>query len=210
MRAHILTPHRIDTPVSDLQPGAITLLRHCATLASDQLCLGQLDVALSKPGEAHARELADCWPWTPDVLVCSDLLRARQTAAPFAHRFGLALQLDTRLRELDMGEFTGRKWTQIHQEQPDALAAWGQNFLNCGPPAGESFLALQRRVLEALTAARTLGERPLLITHAGPIRAVLAYTTETSALACMGISVNHGQSFQLQSQQLRKIGLLIP
>lgn len=185
-------------------PNRIVLLRHCATAASDQLCLGQLDVALSAQGAGHASQLAEQLSWTPDVLICSDLQRAQQTAGPFAQRFGLPLHLDRRLRELDMGEFTGRSWMQIHQEQPAELAAWGQNFVDCGPPAGESFLTLQGRVIAAFNAALTLGRRPLLVTHAGPIRALLSITTKCSAQDCMSMSVAYGQSFEFLPQPLRQ------
>ena len=183
----------------------IVLLRHFEVDAEPDLCLGQLDVALSKLGQAQAVVFAESLDWEPDALICSDLLRTRQSAAPIAQRFGLVPTLAAGLRELDMGRFTGYRWSQIHAEQTQALARWGANFVDQAPPGGESFNQLRQRAVGAFNHALCLGKRVLMIAHAGSIRALLAAANNWTPAESMRIPVAYGQSFELNGQPLNKI-----
>ena len=147
------------------------LMRHCAPQIANGVCLGQLDVPLCVDGLAHAQRVASEWS-KPALgwLVCSDLVRTQQTAEPIARRFGLTVKLDTRLRELAMGEFTGRSWDAIYASEPHAFARWGEHFISEGPPGGESYLSQQARVCAAFAEYSALPGNGLIVTHQGALR----------------------------------------
>jgi alpha-ribazole phosphatase len=172
------------------------LLRHCEPDISSEICLGQLDVGLSEAGQIHAETLPSFFTeFVPTRVISSDLARAQQTAQPLAKGFGLSIEIDARWRELDMGEFTGRSWQDIHQQQPDALAHWGENFAHCGPPKGESFNALQARVIAAFT--KNASANTVFVTHAGAIRALLWHLRKLSAAAAMQLPVAYGEFVEI-------------
>jgi alpha-ribazole phosphatase len=172
-------------------------MRHCAPEIAPERCLGQLDVPLSALGLAHARELAADLKLTPeqwpDAIVCSDLRRATETAQQMAGALNRPIHTDARWRELDMGEFTGRTWADIHAAQPDALARWGENFLHEGPPGGESYFALQQRVNAALKALPSTFQRVLIVTHAGPIRVLVGQATGVAPSEALKLPISYGE-----------------
>jgi alpha-ribazole phosphatase len=172
------------------------LLRHCEPDISSAICLGQLDVGLTDAGQDHAKTLPAFFKeFVPTRVISSDLARAQQTAQPLAQAFGLPVHLDARWRELDMGEFTGRSWQDIHTEQPDALARWGETFAHCGPPKGEAFLTLQNRVLAAFT--ENASAHTVFVTHAGAIRALLGHLRTLSAAAAMQLPIGYGEFVEI-------------
>lgn len=152
----------------------ILLLRHAAVDRPGGIALGHTDAPLSADGRAAAAALAQAWDApVPARIVCSDLVRARETAAPFAMRFGLAPRPDPRWRELHFGAWEDRAFDALPRP---ALQAWGRHWTRRGPPGGESFLALRRRTREALAGLLEgfeAGACVLVVAHAGPIRAVL-------------------------------------
>ena len=152
------------------------LMRHCAPEIANGLCLGQLDVPLSSIGAAHAQKIALDWQYPrPDWIVCSDLRRTQQTAAPIARRFNLKVQLDARLRELAMGEFTGRSWDEIYATEPQTFARWGEHFITQGPPGGESYLSQQQRVCQAFAEHSKRPGIGLIVTHQGALRVLFGF-----------------------------------
>jgi probable phosphoglycerate mutase len=113
------------------------------------------------------------------AIYSSPLERARETAAPIASALGHGVVIDDGLVELDMGEWTGlelkaarkrKEWATI-QRYPS-----GFTF-----PGGESFLAMQARIvttLERLRAAHP-GQTVVAVSHADPIRAAVAHAMGT-------------------------------
>jgi 2,3-bisphosphoglycerate-dependent phosphoglycerate mutase len=171
------------------------LLRHCEPDFPAHRCLGQFDAPLSSAGFEQA--LALVHQRAQDFsgvrhIYCSDLQRARQTAAPIAAALGLAVEIDARWRELAMGDFTNRDWDEIHQNSPLQMARWGERFCDEGAPGGESFLQLQSRVLAAFDAIPDR-QNCLIVSHAGAIRALLASRLGLDAHAAMKIPVEYGQ-----------------
>lgn len=104
-----------------------------------------------------------------DVVVSSDLRRAVETAALMAESLSLVPgPVEPRLRERDVGEWTGLTRQEIEQRWPEELSTMAQ------PPGGESAEALQTRVLAAATdLARVYPDASLLaVTHGGAIRSL--------------------------------------
>lgn len=97
-----------------------------------------------------------------DRIVASDLSRAYDTAAAIAA--GRPVETDTRWREFKFGA-----WEGLRVDEVDA----GVNARAYSPPGGETFEEVCERVREAIDALRGT-ERSLVVTHAGPLHAMLA------------------------------------
>ena len=129
---------------------------------------GQADPPLSDEGRAQAlalRSLLD--GLAPDVVVASDLARARETAELVGHPDAV---LDPRWREADVGGWSGRLVRELIAEDPDAYRGWLEHTHT--PPGGEAWEATRERVTGAARALAAEGVRTaLVVTHGGPVRA---------------------------------------
>jgi broad specificity phosphatase PhoE len=111
----------------------------------------------------------------PDAIVSSDLSRTADTAATVAAEIGLAVTLDPRLREIDLGEWQGLTRAEARQKFPDEYAAWqagddarrgsGETYAEVGARAAECLVEW----LDRLGSGATL----LAVTHGGTARATI-------------------------------------
>lgn len=131
--------------------------------------------------DAVARLLLDDHP-APCAVVRSDLPRVAETAAATEKGLDIPVRVDERLRELDVGAWSGRTRADVAANDPDLLAAWrrGEDVAAGG---AESFAQLRARVSEALSdvvtwAGEHAGDDPrptvLVFTHGGPVRVAVA------------------------------------
>jgi len=148
---------------------------------------GHADPALSTLGLEQARVVAESLAEEGargcSRLLASDLLRARATAETIAARLGLRLEIDRRLRELDIGDWSGLTREEIARRDPDELACFESGEPTVRPGGGESRLEIRRRARELAEewVARHGGERILVVTHLGMIRALLPGTEPGNA-----------------------------
>jgi broad specificity phosphatase PhoE/CTP:molybdopterin cytidylyltransferase MocA len=79
------------------------------------------------------------------------------------------------LREICLGEWDGCLMDEIRSDFPDEFEQRGQEILCFKPPGGEDFYDMRRRVLNSLRAILSLEKSSdvLIVTHAGPIRAMV-------------------------------------
>lgn len=104
-----------------------------------------------------------------DAVYASDLARARETARPVAEARGLEVELLPELREKNFGSWEGLLDTEIAERFPEARTGpWGD---------AETGDEMTGRVLGALRriAARHPGGTVLVVSHGGPLRAVLRH-----------------------------------
>ncbi len=102
-----------------------------------------------------------------DVAVSSDLQRAVDTASLMAETLGLGqVAVEPRLRERDVGQWTGLTRQEIEGRWPEALAAMTD------PPGGENVTTLVHRVVAAVVdlAGAYPDSTVLAVTHGGVIR----------------------------------------
>ncbi|HEX2507053.1 MAG TPA: histidine phosphatase family protein [Miltoncostaeaceae bacterium] len=150
----------------------LILLRHGeSTWNAEGRMQGTADPPLSDAGRVQTRELAPLLSLLePDAVVTSDLLRARQTA----EELGLAgARADAAWREAGLGRWTGRLAREVMAEEPEAHDGWLEG--SAPPPGGEAFGDTCDRIAAAIAGLAASGaERPLVVTHGGPIRAACA------------------------------------
>ena len=105
----------------------------------------------------------------------SPLARAQATAVPLAQVTGLPVQLSEALLEIDFGEWTGRRTSELQ-----GIPAWEiwNRFRAAGSiPGGETYLRIQNRMVGELLRlrARHPDEAVAVIGHGDPLRTVIAY-----------------------------------
>ena len=138
---------------------------------------GHADPGLNEAGRTQAASLAETLASEPIAqVVSSDLRRARETAQALAAHRGLPVHERAGLREIDFGQWEGRRWGEIEELDPEYAAAWVSGFPLLPAPLGERFVAFTDRVLadvqwifdhhRGMTA---------VVTHAGVLRVVLTH-----------------------------------
>jgi probable phosphoglycerate mutase len=152
-------------------PLQLLLLRHGQTDSNARgIVQGHLPVPLNDLGHCQALALARrLRQYVPRIgrLICSDLLRASQSAEPVARALELAIEPDARWRERFMGEFQG----QAIEQRRLWSAASGEE----SPPGAETLEEMESRVLGALQSIHRSGDGSAIaiMTHGGPIRVIL-------------------------------------
>ncbi|WP_051266304.1 histidine phosphatase family protein [Nakamurella lactea] len=143
---------------------------------------GQTDSGLTDDGVRQAaalgEALADLVP-APDLVISSDLPRAMDTCRPYAARIGARVVTDRALREISVGDWSGRTFGEIAAEHPDTVAAV-EDGVDLPRGGGETFAQTRSRVAAAL--ARAVGRLPdgdgdramVAVSHGGPIRVAAA------------------------------------
>lgn len=165
----------ITPPAPTGQSTTVILVRHAeSTWNAESRWQGQADPPLSEIGREQARRVAERLRGeTIAVLYTSDLVRAVETAQAIGRALGLVPRLEPRLREIDLGCWTGLTRVEIAERYPEEFRAWQEHKpLRAG--GGETFLEMQARVvhvLEEIVAAHH-GETIAVVTHGGVITAL--------------------------------------
>ncbi len=132
---------------------------------------GQIDVPLNEIGLTQAARLGRRLVQEPiDVLVSSDLQRARSTAGPLAQARGMEPLIEPLWREQGFGTLEGLDLPTIRSRHADLWSAWSRHEADYAlPGGGESNTAFHARVMRALQAvlAAHTGRRVVVVTHGG-------------------------------------------
>lgn len=152
----------------------VLLLRHAeSTWNALARWQGWGDPPLSERGREQAQGLAQLLTGAGITrLVSSDLVRAAETAAILGRTLGLEPELDPRLRERNLGRWSGLREPEIRAAFADELVRFRAHDPEVCPGGGESAVAFAARVmpaLEALAAGRGQ-ETVAVVTHLGVIR----------------------------------------
>lgn len=149
----------------------LIVVRHGETdFNREQRFQGQVDVPLNAVGRAQARRLAQALAAERfDLLLSSDLQRARQTAAPLADARATQADAQPAWREQAFGVLDGLSVAEIRSRHPDLWAAWLRHDADYALPGGESVRQFHARVVGALRelVRRHEGRRLLVVTHGG-------------------------------------------
>ena len=108
------------------------------------------------------------------AVYASPLERTRETAAPIAKGLGLPVTTERGLLECDFGTWTGANLRDLAKSPEWATVQRYPSGFRF--PEGESFVGMQRRMIETVAGlcARHRGETIVAVSHADPIKAVVA------------------------------------
>ncbi len=148
-------------------------------------------VSLTEVGKAEVRQSAQKLGVRIDLIISSELLRARQTAEIARETLGLdasAVSADSRLNEYNHGVFNGR---------PDR--EWAEHFQDIaplfeeGPEKGESINDMRRRVGALLYESEHThkGKNILFVSHGWPVAALTAVSRGSTAKEALPILADH-------------------
>ena len=181
--------------VKALQARAI-VCRHGATdYPSDQFYARGDGPSLNPAGVAQAEALGRWFATrgeTVEALYVSPSLRTRQTAAPIEQALAIPATVVEGLTERSVGRWDGRFVDDIRREDSEGWRRWKSEPVTFAPPEGESLVDFVERIDSTLTALihKHPGGTIVLVTHVGPIRAMLG-----SALGC---PPEHGKRFVIE------------
>ncbi|KAL5708422.1 phosphoglycerate mutase (2,3-diphosphoglycerate-independent) [Ranunculus cassubicifolius] len=194
----------IDTVIEERVPeiprdvAEIVVVRHGETSWNAAgLIQGQLESPLNEVGLKQAVAIAErlAKEQRPAAVYSSDLSRAKDTAEMIAKKWHIPeVIVVPELKERHVGSLQGLVWGEIQEKEPEAYHAFfsSQPDLEI-PGGGESFDQLCERSVAALEeiASRHRGERVIVVTHGGVLRAIyMSVTREPSAGKIMNGSVN--------------------
>lgn len=155
------------TSSSPRRHGDILLVRHGETNGNRTKVLQQPTIPLNENGHRQARKAGERIASTFKVakILCSDLQRTQDTAAPIKELTGAPLELTPLLQERNFGDLRGRPFSELHAEGVEVFHHAYQ------PPNGESVLTFADRVSQAwqqiLQAVREVppGQVLVVVTH---------------------------------------------
>ena len=159
----------------------ILLVRHGETDGNAARVLQHSDVPLNDRGLRQAEQLARRLSALGFArILCSDLLRARMTAAPLAARSGVAIEESPLLQERNFGDLRGLPYAELTENPfgPDVR-----------PPNGEDWPTFHVRVADAfafiVSRRRSANGTLVVVTHGLVCRALV----ERHALLPEGVAV---------------------
>ena len=151
------------------------LARHGETDDNARLIFqGQGGGSLNARGRAQAERLAGRLAGALDLIVSSDLTRARETAEEVARANRVEIVFDREVREVDVGAWTGLAYEEVERRFPEEWAAWRAG-LDVPRGGGETYAALATRVAGALEriARDHVGKRVLVVSHGAALRSAV-------------------------------------
>ncbi len=170
---------------------SIILLRHGVTDWNDGgRFQGHADIPLNDAGRRQAMSAGELLRGAGITrVISSDLSRASDTARIVTAGWGIDVQSDARLREVDVGSWAGMSMDDIGKSVPDFWPAIreGRDFRRS--PSGESATESGQRVaLAVLDQAEALADGVLLVVGHG-------LSLRVAALLLMGLDYSHARLF---------------
>jgi probable phosphoglycerate mutase len=183
---------------------AIVIVRHGETDGNAARVLQRPDVPLNDRGLRQAEQLAQrLTPRGFVRIVCSDLVRARMTAAPLAARSGIAVEESPLLQERNFGDLRGTAYAALAEDP------FGPNV---APPNGEDWPAFHARVAEAfafiVSRRRDTDSTLVVITHGLVCRALVERHAQVPAGAIVPERFDNTSVTVLHEEAPHRVGLM--
>ncbi|WP_460718376.1 bifunctional RNase H/acid phosphatase [Nocardia heshunensis] len=159
------------------RPTRLLLLRHGQTeLSVQRRYSGRGNPPLTELGREQAAKAADMLAAKGgiDVIVCSPLGRAKETAEAAGRALGLPVRELPGLIETDFGAWEGMSFQEARESDPELHARW-LGDPSVPAPGGESFDQVRERVEATRRDLVALhpGANVLVVSHVTPIKTLL-------------------------------------
>jgi len=166
----------------------IYLIRHTRVGIETGICYGQTDVPLA---DSFAEEFETLQSKLPAFNSCAIYSSPLSRCRRLAERLNAgSVEFDPRLMELNFGSWELKRWDDIGAGE---LKVWTADFVNLCCPGGESYREqFQRAVAFWKELCQTPRELVLVVTHAGLIRALLAYLLDIPLEKSLWLGIDYG------------------
>jgi broad specificity phosphatase PhoE len=171
----------------------ILLTRHGSTAYNEEDRLqGLIDISINEKGERQAGLISQRLQDEPiDMIFHTPLTRTKQTAEIINQYHGVQLEAIESFIEIDMGDWEGRHFQQVVQENPDTYQQWISDP-QVAVPGGESFGRLFKRIkpgVDQILASRH--KCILIVAHAMVNRAILGQLLRINPLSARRFRTDH-------------------
>ena len=177
----------------------VYLVRHTTPDVMSGVCYGQADVGLASSFDDEWQLLSSKLAHLNAPLVFSSplqrcLMLAHKTAEHFSYD---AVTTDSRLLELNFGDWELKSWQEIPQ---GIVGEWTDEHVKQAPPNGESYADLHKRAcafFEELVKRKD-AKQVLVFTHAGVIRALVAEALKMPLREAGRVEINYASVTHLE------------
>lgn len=190
---------------------SIYLVRHGETdWNREGIYQGQVDTTLNQKGKCEAERLGVA---LKDIkfsrIYSSDLLRARETAEIINKYLNIPIFYRAELREMNFGRWTGISIFDMEKVDPELFRKWQDNPWDVSPPGGETFKELTERVIKIIDEIFSIhrDENILVVSHAGPIKAIILYLLGANSKAYWNIRISHNTIVLLEKENDYRISI---
>lgn len=168
----------------------IYLIRHTKPDIDKGICYGQSDILLADSFGEELKSLHTRLKSSLNIIYTSPLQRCHLLAKELSLSHGNII-INDNLKELNFGKWELQPWSEIKSAE---LNPWMADYVNTKCPDGESYHQLARRINKVWESILTKAHKtPLgIITHAGPIRALIAQLLEIPPENSFRISIDYG------------------
>lgn len=160
---------------------------------------------LTDTGLAQAKRLAQVVDiYDVERIVSSPLGRARKTATIVAEYTELPVETNDRLREIDIGAYSGLTKDEVHDRDPEFFERREKNKWACRWPDGESYADAYERVGDFVQQSDTLHDSTILA-HRSLNRVLLGQLADLSPPEMLSIEQENDAVFEVTVDgQIRK------
>jgi len=164
------------------KPTLVLLVRHGTTPTTGKILPGRArGLHLAESGKEQARRAAERIAELGAIaaIYSSPLERARETAAPIAGALRKPVRIERGLLECDFGDWTGQSLRRLMKKPEWTTVQRAPSMFRF--PDGESFVEMQTRMVDAVDRIRRrhAGKTVVCVSHADPIKALVAHATGT-------------------------------
>ena len=184
----------------------VYIVRHTRVALSGQYCYGVSDIDLADSQQEDIQKVVAMLDGIQfDQIYSSPLKRCRALACALNR----PVDVEDALVEMDFGDWELKKWSEINREQLDP---WTDDFVHTAPPKAETYQDFSRKSVTFFNELidRT-GEKNsvLLITHSGPIRAIICHVLNLPLIHAFNFEVDYGGISKIEiSDNWRKVKYL--
>ncbi|KAJ3104418.1 hypothetical protein HDU97_009297 [Phlyctochytrium planicorne] len=163
---------------------------------------GQADVPINTQGQKQAQTIA--WRLKKDSfdhIICSDLTRAVQTAEEIKkYHPNVPLMIDSRLREMDLGDLTGMTWADAKKMLKEEDQTLDQHLRK----SGESSQTFESRVVDFYSA---LIENFVVVPHRELLQQAMARKEEKNA-GGLSVSCSSSGFLEVVANEERRLSVI--
>lgn len=170
----------------------LILIRHGETEYNrEDRFLGYTDIGINETGREQAERLKEILAGEEiDKVYCSDLKRCRETAEII--EFKRDIKFSENLREMNFGEWEGKKWKEVLASHGDEFTRWKENWIDRPVPGGESFREMSKNVISEIERIKNDSGKKAVVTHGGCIRTIIGHYLMDSLEKSWHFQVDNG------------------